>query len=253
MKIMTLNLNFCESKHGRWPIRRELIARVIRQHAPDIIALQAVRKDPASENGKDQAAQLADRLPEFKHVVFVAAAQHGDGRQDGSAFLSRVPFEQTQHHALSLGTESPNKAEDPATRIILFAHLSSPTLSIFNSHYSWVYPQAASNLQEALNYMRQIDGPALIVGDLNTVPDSDLMRRLAAEGWIDVWTYLRPQEAGYTFESNAPDKRIDYVWARRELLPSLGAIDVVKEEPNTDGARLSDHLGLVVTLDRIVR
>lgn len=248
MKIMTLNLNFCESKHGRWPVRRELIAQAIRQHAPDIIAFQAVRKDPASEDGKDQAAQLADRLPEFKHVVFAAAARHGDGRQDGSAFLSRVPFEQVQHHALSLGIEPPHEAEDPATRVILFARLTCPPLSIFNSHYSWVSPQAASNLQEALNYMRQVDGPALLVGDLNTVPNSDLMRRLTAEGWTDVWAYLRPQDAGYTFESNAPDKRIDYVWARRELLPSLRAINVVKEEPNAAGARLSDHLGLVVTL-----
>jgi len=248
MKVMTLNLNFCESKHGRWPARRELIVEAIRQHAPDIVAFQAVRKEPENENGKDQAAQMADRLPEFKHVVFVAAAQHGDGRQDGSAFLSRFPFEQVHHRALSLGIEPPHGAEDPATRIILFARLTSPTLSIFNSHYSWGYPQAASNLQEALSYMRQIDGPALLVGDLNNVPDSDLMRRLAAEGWTDVWAYLRPHDAGYTFESHAPDKRIDYVWATRCLLSSLRAIDVVKEKPSSSGARLSDHLGLIVTL-----
>jgi endonuclease/exonuclease/phosphatase family metal-dependent hydrolase len=248
IKIMTLNLNFCESKHGRWPIRRELIAQAIRQHAPDIIAFQAVQKDPASEDGKDQAAQVAERLPEFKHVVFVAAARHGDGKQDGSAFLSRFPFEQVQHRALSLGIDPPQEAEDPARRIILLARLTSPPLSIVNSHYSWVYPQAASNLQEALNYMRQIEGPALLVGDLNTVPDSELMRRLAAEGWTDVWTYLRPQDTGYTFESHAPDKRIDYVWARRDLASSLRAIDLVQEKPNADGARLSDHLGLVVTL-----
>jgi hypothetical protein len=31
-------------------------------------------------------------------------------------------------------------------------------------------------------------------------------------------------------------------------LSSLREIDVVKEKPNADGARLSDHLGLVVTL-----
>jgi endonuclease/exonuclease/phosphatase (EEP) superfamily protein YafD len=96
--------------------------------------------------------------------------------------------------------------------------------------------------------MRQIGGAALLVGDLNTVPESDLMRRLAANGWTDVWAYLRPQDTGYTFESNVPDKRIDYVWARQELLSSLRAIDVVREQPNADGARLSDHLGLVVTL-----
>jgi len=248
MKIMTLNLNFCERKHGPWPIRRELIAQAIRQHDPDIIAFQAVQKDPEREDGKDQAAQLADRVPEFKHVAFVASAQHGNGRQDGSAFLSRVPFAQIEHHVLRVGVEPSHEAEDSARRLILFVRLTSPALSLFNSHYSWVYRQAASNLQEALNYMRQVGGPALLVGDLNTVPGSDLMQRLSAEGWTDVWAYLRPQDTGYTFESHAPDKRIDYVWARQDLLPSLRAIDLVKEQPNADGARLSDHLGLVVTL-----
>ena len=248
MKIMTLNLNFCECKHGAWPIRRELIAQAIQQHDPDIIAFQAVQKDPEREGGEDQAVQLADRLPEFKHVAFVAAAQHGDGRQDGSAFLSRIPFERIEHHVLRLGIEPPDEAEDSARRIILFARLASPALSLFNSHYSWVYRQAASNLQEALAYMRQIGGPALLVGDLNNAPDTDLMQRLIAEGWTDVWAYLRPRDPGYTFESHAPDKRIDYVWARRDLLPSLKAIDLVKEQSNPQCAHLSDHLGLIVTL-----
>ena len=248
MKIMTLNLNFFERKHGPWPIRRELIAQAIQQHGPDIVAFQAVQKDPEREDGKDQAAQLADRLPEFKHVAFVAAAQHGEGRQDGSAFLSRIPFERIEHRVLRLGIEPSHQVEDPARRIIMFARLASPALSLFNSHFSWVYRQAASNLEEGLTYMRQIGGPALLVGDLNNTPDSDLMQRLTAEGWTDVWAYLRPRDPGYTFESHAPDKRIDYIWARGDLGPSLKAIDLVKEQSNAQGARLSDHLGLVVTL-----
>lgn len=248
MKIMTLNLNFCEGKHGPWPIRRELIAQAIRQYGADILAFQAVQRNPGREDGKDQAVQLADRLPEFKHLAFVAAARHGDGTEDGSAFLSRIPFEQIDHRLLKLGVEPTDDIEDPATRIVVFARLASPTLSLFNSHYSWGYRQAAANVHEALTYMRQIPGPALILGDLNTVPDSDLMQQFTADGWTDVWAYLRPHDAGYTFESHAPDKRIDYVWARGDLLPSLSAIDLVKEQPNADGARLSDHLGLIVTL-----
>lgn len=248
MKIMTLNLNFCEPKHGPWPLRRELIAQAIRQHGPDIVAFQAVQKDPACEDGKDQAVQVADRLPEFKHVAFVAAAQHGEGRQDGSAFLSRIPFERIGHRVLRLGIEPPHHVEDSARRIIVFARLVSPALSLFNGHFSWISRQAASNLQEALTYMRQISGPALLVGDLNHAPDSDLVQRLIAEGWTDVWAFLRPQDPGYTFESHAPDKRIDYVWTRGVLEPSLKAIDLVTEQPNAQGARLSDHLGLVVTL-----
>jgi endonuclease/exonuclease/phosphatase (EEP) superfamily protein YafD len=97
--------------------------------------------------------------------------------------------------------------------------------------------------------MGQTHGPALLVGDLNAVPESDLMRRLAAHGWTDAWARLRPNDPGYTFESDNPDRRIDYVWARPDALTWITAIDVVKEPPNPAGAHLSDHLGLVVSLD----
>ncbi|MDQ6732975.1 MAG: hypothetical protein M3Z35_02490 [Nitrospirota bacterium] len=167
---------------------------------------QAVRKDPAREYGKDQAAQLAERLPEFKHIVFVAAAQHGDGRQDGSALLSRLPFEQVEHHVRHLGIEPPHEAEDPATRIILCIRLTSPTLSIRSGQRS-----------DAAIDCRWIDRCLGI--------PSSTGRRL----------YLRIP---------CPDKRIDYVWARQEPLSSLKVIDVVKEAPNADGARLSDPLAL---------
>lgn len=249
MKIMTLNLNFCESKHGAWPVRKELIVQAVVRQAPDLLAFQAVRKDPARDGGADQATQLAKRLSDFTHVAFVAATRRADGTEDGSAFLSKVPFAKVEHYLLSAGIVPPEEAEDRAQRIILHARIDSPDLSIFNSHYSWVYPQAASNVNEALAYMRQTHGPALLVGDLNTVPESDLMQRLTAEGWTDVWAHLRPHDPGYTFESYRPDRRIDYVWARSQALSWVTAIEVVKEQPNTSGARLSDHVGLVVTLD----
>jgi endonuclease/exonuclease/phosphatase family metal-dependent hydrolase len=247
MRIMTLNLNFCETKHGPWPVRRKLIVQVVQDHSPDVIAFQAVRMDPASEHRKDQASQLADDMPEFKHVTFVAATTHPDGTQDGSAFLSRVPFKHVEHRVLRLGAET-NQAEDPASRIVLLVQVEPPSLSIFNCHYSWASRQALSNIDEALNYMRDYRNRAVLVGDLNNIPESDLLGRLAVEGWIDAWAYLRPRDSGYTFESNAPDKRIDYVWVKPDLVPSLKSIDLVKEPSNQYGARLSDHLGLIVTL-----
>jgi endonuclease/exonuclease/phosphatase family metal-dependent hydrolase len=248
MKIMTLNLNFYESKHGEWSVRRDLIVATIEKHAPDIVALQAVRRDPAIEDGKDQAVQLADRLPDFNHVVFVAAAKHPDGRQDGSAFLSRVALDQVDHKVLSLAVNSHAPVQDHAPRIILRARLTSPALTIFNSHYSWVTSQALSNVKEALAYMGRFSGPALLVGDLNTPPNGEPMRQLAAAGWSDVWAHLRNNDLGYTFESNAPDKRIDYVWASRDALSSIKSIELVTEPANPAAARLSDHLGLLVTV-----
>src|SRR5579884_2231430 len=136
MKIMTLNLNWYEAKHGAWPIRQELIAQVVCDHAPDVIALQAVRKDPTVEEGADQATQLSKTLSEYKHVVFVPGTEHGRGKQDGSGWLSREPFEQLDHQLLPLGSQPGRVPEDPAVRLVLYARVGS--ISLFNCHFSWV-------------------------------------------------------------------------------------------------------------------
>jgi endonuclease/exonuclease/phosphatase family metal-dependent hydrolase len=249
MKIMTLNLNFYESKHGPWPLRRELIADAIRACRPDVIAFQAVRKDPSVESRKDQATQLAERLPEYPHVVFQPTGDLSDGKQDGSAFLARIALTDVGFQPLKRGTDRPGESPDPAPRIVLYARIASSSLSLFNSHYSWVDSQAASNVEDALAYMNRFTGPRLLLGDLNTTPDTDAMHRLTAEGWTDAWAALRPGEDGYTFESDKPEKRIDYAWASRELRPYLKAVELVLEKPNRHAARLSDHLGLLIMLD----
>jgi endonuclease/exonuclease/phosphatase family metal-dependent hydrolase len=144
---------------------------------------------------------------------------------------------------------NPHGERDTSPRIVLHGRLEHPPLSLFNSHYSWVHQQAAANVEEALIFMNRFTGPRLLIGDLNTPPQSDLMGRLAKEGWTDAWAALRPGEDGYTYESHAPDKRIDYAWVSQELRPYLNGIELVTAQRNERGARLSDHLGLLVTFE----
>lgn len=250
MKLMTLNINYDESTHGAWPVRRGLIADAIRAHGPDVIALQAIRRDPAVEDGLDQAKQLAALLPQFQHVAFQPALDHPDGRQDGSAFLSRIPFALTDSLRLKLvsgcQTEPPR---DAIPRLLLTARLAQPALTLLNCHISWVYEQAVVQMEEVLTYAERELGPRVLLGDLNTTSELPLIERLRSKGWTDAWSFLRPGEAGHTFESHAPGKRIDYVWVSEDLRPALKSIEVVREEPNPQGARLSDHLGLAVALN----
>ena len=64
LKVMTLNLNYYETKHGTWEERRDLIVQAIRGAQPDILALQAVRQDPDRYDGLNQASQLSRLVPE---------------------------------------------------------------------------------------------------------------------------------------------------------------------------------------------
>lgn len=150
---------------------------------------------------------------------------------------------------MSLGEAPQGFPKDEMPRLILTAQVPSADLYVFNSHYSWVPSQTRSNLNEALPYMSRFVGGRLLIGDLNTEPEKELMDGLRDYGWIDAWAQLRSSEPGYTFESDRPDKRIDSAWGSEDLLPSLKRIELVAAPPNPWNARLSNHLGLLVMLE----
>ncbi len=246
LNVMTLNLNYDNPRHGPWPERRALIVAAMREADPDVVALQAVRRDPAYEDGLDQASQLAQLLPggEYRYVYFQTAGAGDGGRADGSAFLSRLPLVETDCVPLTLRPG----LEDTNHRVLLRALVDTPDgpRQLFNAHYSWVLPQARDNLAESMLYMQDYPAPALLLGDMNTLPTSDLWEPLQTAGWQDAWARLHPDEAGFTYESDRPYMRIDYAWAGPQLAGQVREMAVVARE--SDGVRLSDHWGLVVRL-----
>ncbi len=246
-KIMTLNINYYGMKHGLWIARREIIREVIQSTQPDLIALQAVEADPAVAEGLDQAMQLARLLPDYRYVFFQPAQRTPTGGSQGSAFLSRRRMDSTNYLPL---TKLPG-LDDASARVLLVARLDLATgpLHIFNGHFSWVAEQARANMSEALPYMENFVGRALLVGDLNNTPEADVLQTLKKQDWIDAWAALHVQQDGFTFESNHPTIRIDYAWANPELESFVQDIQVIADKPSVEGARASDHFGLLVTLN----
>lgn len=238
-RFMTLNLNYDGEKHGPWHERRELIARAIKRHQPDVLALQAVKK---AGKEPDQAAQLSQSLPDYPHAVFCAAQQDGSMAL-GSAFLSRRELPDIDVLTLSRNRET----EDPFSRIVLHAHHKAEAeVRLFNAHFSWVQQQAANNLDECLSYLDLFSTPRIWAGDFNTPPDSPLISRIRAHGWLDVWTEKCGEAVGFTFESGDPKSRIDYIWMDPTLRHQLREVVLVHEEPLSKTRHLSDHLGLMV-------
>jgi endonuclease/exonuclease/phosphatase family metal-dependent hydrolase len=246
IKILTMNLNYYVTRFGAWGLRRELVGGAVREAQPDLLAFQAVRLDPEVAGGQDQAAQLA-RLLGYPHIYFQPALVNPDGSAEGSALAARLPWREVRSCALT----RLEGGEDSFERVLLTAVFDLPgePLTLFNAHFSWVGEQAELNLREALSFMAEFAGPALLVGDLNNPPGCELWALLKQVGWVDAWSRLRPGEAGFTFvEGDRLAKRIDYAWANRELAPYLQAIEVVAERPLLSGERASDHAGLLVTL-----
>ena len=68
-------------------------------------------------------------------------------------------------------------------------------------------------------------------------------------GWVDAWKALHPANPGYTYEAGNPTIRIDYAWLNPFLANRLETIEIVADRAGADGEHVSDHYGLLVTLD----
>ncbi|HEX6929616.1 MAG TPA: endonuclease/exonuclease/phosphatase family protein [Gammaproteobacteria bacterium] len=245
LTVMTQNLNYYGDKHGPWLQRRELIRDAIEEAKPDIVALQAVCSDPEVEDGADQATQLSRMLPDYRYVFFYPANIDENGREQGSAILSRTPIREPSVRELSLRPG----LDDDNPRVIQHARfdLDKGMLNVFNAYFSWVEEQAADNIEEGLAFLGKADGLTLLVGDFNLPADSPLLERLKDAGYIDLWAAAHPGEEGYTFEADHPDKRIDYAFANADLGRRVSAVDLVSRDGGK--VRPSDHLGLKVSLN----
>lgn len=248
-RVMTLNLNYDGARHGPWPERRALVLAEIRRWQPDLVAFQAVWQPSADDN---QAEQLARELPGYVHVWFEPVMPQANAAAKGMAFLGRVPFERRGTRALT----HRGGTDDADRRVLLRAHCAAHAtpvslgvdgIDFYNAHFSWVDAQARDNIHDALPFLNETQAPALLLGDFNQTPDKPLHAALREAGWVDAWSWLRGSEAGYTYESDRPQTRIDFVYANARLSGRLAEIHLVGE-PGAEPPRLSDHLGLVVTL-----
>ncbi|HZW05056.1 MAG TPA: endonuclease/exonuclease/phosphatase family protein [Anaerolineaceae bacterium] len=248
LKILTLNVNADHDKHGAWTDRRELIRDLVAVNAPDIIALQAVRRRSSGANQLDQAAQLAEHLPGGLKALFAPAGSE-NGAQDGPALLSSLPVGDSDTFPLTLTPD----LDDSTRRLVLYARFDLPSgfsLRLFNAHFSWVTAQAGQNVQQAVYFMNQFPSPRILVGDLNQPPEADVLAPLREAGWTDAWAQVRQGQPGYTFEAGNWWTRIDYAWLDWELSQRLADVAVVGSQPAADEVTYpSNHAGLLVSLD----
>lgn len=237
LRVSTLNLNYRMTKHGTWEARRAAIVEAIQRKQTDVVALQAVE----GIDGSSQAGELAALL-KYKHVVYAAAATDGEVSR-GSAFVSRRPLSNVAVRRLSLRPG----LEDKNQRVVIRVRVDAEggAIDLYNAHFSWVPAQALDNALEAAEF--RTPGRALLLGDLNSAADSPALRVLQEAGFVDLWTALCPTDPGPTFEADSPRLRIDYALASSDVHARAQSMERLGTERATV-PRLSDHLGLLVTL-----
>jgi endonuclease/exonuclease/phosphatase family metal-dependent hydrolase len=257
-RIVTLNL---WQEQGPWERRVALTAERLAALAPDVVCLQEVRQVPGRV--PNQAQTLATALG--MDFTFEAAQPWGGG-DEGLAILTRGRILERRF--------SPLPGPDEQTRrLVLGACLALPGGAprwCFTTHLAYRLTEGAvreRQVQAVDRFVRDCsDGPALLCGDFNAVPESDEIRYLtgltsldgARTYYQDAFALCHPGERGWTWSSDNPytpqlstlpaDRRLDYIFVTQRRKDGSGRIlrcELALHEPDAEGVHCSDHHAVV--------
>lgn len=236
LRVMTYNIQYGGGN-------LDGIAETIRGAAADLVALQEVDAHWSARSGfVDQAAVLAERLG--MQVRFAPIYQlPGDNasaplREFGVALLSRYPIVGFTNHAITrLSTQTDGAAPAPAPGLLeATVDVRGTQVRVFNTHLDYRPDPAVRRQQvtETLAIIGNPTTPTLLFGDMNAGPSAPELQPLF-ERLHDSWP--ASPDAGLTYPSTVPVKRIDYV---------LGSKHFRVQAARVPDSPASDHRPVVV-------
>jgi endonuclease/exonuclease/phosphatase family metal-dependent hydrolase len=227
---MTYNIHHGRGLDGRVDLER--IAHVIREHNVDLVALQEVDKGTRRTDGMDIAARLAALTAmEFvfeKNIDF-------QGGEYGNAILSRHPVLASSNQHFKMLHPGEQRGMLSAT-VDFHGH----TVTLVSTHLDFRPDpvERISNISEIERFVwRRRDHPVVMAGDFNDTPGGTVHLQMRAS-FTDAWEAAGVGD-GFTYVSDAPSKRIDYIY----LFPKSSWHVNSTQVGSCDG---SDHLPLVV-------
>jgi endonuclease/exonuclease/phosphatase family metal-dependent hydrolase len=211
LKIMAYNIHHAVGMDG--VLNTERIARTIEVEGADIIGLQEVDNHWSKRsNFENQAKWLAERLD--MHYTYMAnldldpLISGNHRRQYGAAILSKYPIIQVHNHPL-------RKIGDAEQRGLMetVINVQGHKLNVYNTHLSLTSSERQIQVNEIMKIAGEANGAKVIMGDLNTTPESNEILPLTTH-YKDT---LADQHDAYTYSVEGPPKRIDYIFTSKEI------------------------------------
>jgi len=263
MKVATWNINSVR-------LRQTLLARFLREHQPDVVALQETKV----ENG------LFPKAP-FHKLGYVHQAIHGQKGYHGVAVLSKIPFRKTEvlefcreGHARHLAVTLENGVELHDFYVPAGADVPDPEANPKFAHKLDFLREMARVFARRGDRSTQ---PAILMGDLNVAPlehdvwshkqllgvvshtpvETGLLGEVkAAFGWTDVtrefvphdqksysWWSYRAQD----WQASNRGRRLDHIWISPALKGGLRAQAIVTKMRGW--AKASDHVPVIAEIE----
>ena len=233
IKAVTFNIQHC-AVHPTDIIDFDAYAEKILSFDADVIGLNEVRGAGVQADYRAQAAILAEKTG--CQFCFAKATEIGQGNPYGNAALTRLPIETCE--TIPVPDPSPRRYDGYyETRCLLKLTLREPDVTFLIIHFGLNPDEHENALRTVLDNIG--DGNTVLMGDLNMTPDSPVIARIK-EKMTDAAEKAAPCDPLLTFPSDAPDRKIDYIFTRGNItVKSCRAVPGV----------LSDHLPLAAELE----
>lgn len=243
----------------------KLFTQYIREANPAIACIQEVRFDEGLGKIGDhsQIRVLVDNLPNYPYYVYQPAdiyMKSGKRIEEGMMIFSKYPILSCDYRILSRMASDEN---DRHQRILFHCviHVNEVgDIDIYTTHLSLGEKARERSVIEIYHFMKIDQNNKLmqvLVGDLNSKSDTDSIQFLQGykelEGLKsdlkDSYKVLYENEPNkndkkdlFTFESNRPRKRIDYVLYRNSCNITINNYDIIGEKayPGSENRKIGD-------------
>src|SRR5436853_6486229 len=204
IRVMTYNIHVGVGMDKKLDLPR--VAEVINAQHPDLVGLQEVDRGVTRTQRIDEIVELS-KLTRMDYAF--AFNLHYQGGQYGVAILSRFPIRATDHHLYQNTREAERRGFIRAE-----VSVDGLVLNFVTTHLDYQYEDGRLfEAQQLLNALKDVQGPLVIVGDFNDIPAGrayQLMRYQFGDAWIE----SRSTDEGFSYPTDKPAKRIDYIFFR---------------------------------------
>jgi endonuclease/exonuclease/phosphatase family metal-dependent hydrolase len=225
LRALSFNIHGALGRDGRRDLLR--VARILRDLACDIVALQEVDSRPGHHSAVEQAA-LLEEWTGLRALTGPTLLQ--SDRHYGNLLLVKPPLLQFHRIDLSQAGREPRGAIDARLEI------STGCLRVIATHLGLSLRERHLQVTQLLECVEQESTPMLLMGDFNEwLPGIGVLARIHR-------VFSRPRTPA-TFPVHWPLLALDRIWGRPD-----GLIESLRTPIHEDITQTSDHLPLMAEL-----
>lgn len=203
VRVLSFNIYHGETVGAEKKFDLDLLAKVINDVQPDLVALQEVDDKTNRARGYDLVTELGQRT---KMSPLFGKAMTYDGGGYGEGVLSKYSFLSTKNHALP-AREGKEPRAATEVQVVL---KSGDTIRFIGTHLDHTKEN-----KDRMNQVKELNRlfldspmPTILAGDLNATPESETMQ-LLFKNWKPSFT--KNEE---TYPADNPTIKIDYILFR---------------------------------------